>query len=726
MADEKEASIHPLSVSGGWDGWSVGRDDALMNELSQIGSKIDKSTRNTVVKGGRLTHQQLEELYETNGYVERVIDLPAEDSTRNGWDVGIEDEAIDDVALVNALERVGWIDTLAQADKWSRLYGGAIVLIGVRDGRPSDQPVNFSTVQGIEFMTPLDRHNVTIVDFETSPFSTETGQPRMYRIESNVFGDNFNAGKQLFVHRDRVIHFDGVTLPPQLRRTNDYWGIDVINRCWSILSNVIACEHAMGHAAQEAIQTIWKIKGLDQLFDRPDGQSRLVDRMTAINMSKGMIGMIVADMDRESIERVSLNTSPLVEIHTRLLFALAAWTGIPLVQLVGMSPPGLSSDDQAGTRNWNKKIKSRQTSLYLPKIRKIIRLASAATRVIPVEELDTVVKVEFNPLFEMTDMEKAQVETERSRTAQVYTTLQITSREEQRARLRRDNYLPEQPEDADEEEVERELSLTQKGEGEDENANENTEGSPTDENIAGDRTFTVGEEGKEGDGIPRGDTVDSAAAGEMPPHVRKLGVDERGKWLHTFNAVRLATNSDARAHVTANAAVARGDEELMFWRDVWLDVRIIEDANDDPKEIRFARRCSSAPRVAGYRAGGCVLRSRCCLQGHTGVGGSLSRALQPECPPGHCRRPAFGGGPAAYDELVRRRCADSNGSIVYPAGRSAGLFQSSQSCRFAFSGDSQLGFRDPVPLLRPARARACPRCGGGACRPDRSPLGADL
>lgn len=386
---------HEHDVGGG-----SGRADSLVNALSRFGDPdVDRSQANVVEKMRRIPAWERNELYDHNNIAGRIIDTPPEDCTSKGWDVEVGTDAIDSEQLGDFEDQLGLPGQLKQADIWSRLHGGGIVLLGVADGRPMDAPVDFDRVESVEFAQHVSSENAEIDEIEDDvQASTPVGEPRMFTIESDVLGQEFRDGEQLDWHRDRVLMFRG-TLPDHDHIDEyEWWGVDEMTRVWTELSNYIMSVMGVGDSVHSAIQPIWKTRGLKQKFDNPseDAIQAIVDRIAGINASRSMLGMMLMDMENEEFDQVSRDVSGQSTLYETMLTALSVVTGFPKVKLSGGAPTGLSTDDKAGRHNWNQKMGSRQSTLYTPLLRKFHRLVVAAVHGIDLERSESIDVLKFN------------------------------------------------------------------------------------------------------------------------------------------------------------------------------------------------------------------------------------------------------------------------------------------------------------------------------------------
>ena len=119
------------------------RVDGLQNVLTGMGTARDKSRHTTAQPIVFLAQEELEALY-GEWLPRRIVDIYAEQSTRKGFKVlfGGEGAKAEEVTGVEqVIEDLYILENLMLASKNSRLYGGAVLLLYIDDGRTADQPV---------------------------------------------------------------------------------------------------------------------------------------------------------------------------------------------------------------------------------------------------------------------------------------------------------------------------------------------------------------------------------------------------------------------------------------------------------------------------------------------------------------------------------------------------------------------------------------------------------
>ena len=117
-------------------------------------------------------------------------------------------------------------DKFATAEKWARLYGGAIAVMLVDDGRGLEEPLDWENARSIDEIRVFERsivqpdytalYRFNFLDTLNSP--VPFGEPEYYTVFS-IYGS-------FIVHRSRCLVFRNGRLPEQTTNAlYRYWGI---------------------------------------------------------------------------------------------------------------------------------------------------------------------------------------------------------------------------------------------------------------------------------------------------------------------------------------------------------------------------------------------------------------------------------------------------------------------------------------------------------------------
>ena len=110
------------------------REDGYVNLMNKYGTSQDNSESYSFDREPVIPDMQLTSLYEGNGLFSKIIDTPAEEALKHGFDLNLKNDDLD-AFVESALDDLEWEEKAATAIKWARLYGGAIIVMLIDDGR---------------------------------------------------------------------------------------------------------------------------------------------------------------------------------------------------------------------------------------------------------------------------------------------------------------------------------------------------------------------------------------------------------------------------------------------------------------------------------------------------------------------------------------------------------------------------------------------------------------
>lgn len=348
---------------------------------------------------------QMEAMYRTSWIVGQAVDVVAEDMTREGIEVTGDIEPDEKEDLQGALGRLAIWKRVNETIKWSRLYGGAIAVMLI-DGQKVNTPLRPETIKQGQFrgLLVLDRWliNPTLNDLVTE-FGPDLGQPKFYDV---LPGAPALQGQR--VHYSRVIRMDGLELPYWQKMAENGWGQSVIERLYDRL---LAFDSSSQGAAQLVfkahLRTI-KVEGLrDVIAAGGKPLEGLLKQFEMIRLLQSNEGLTLLDA-KDTFEAHQYGFAGLSDLLLQFGQQLSGALQIPLVRLFGQSPAGLNSTGDSDIRNYYDNISAQQEDRLR---RPFGTLLDVLHRSVLGREPDKSFNFEFNPLWQMSDKEKAEIAT---------------------------------------------------------------------------------------------------------------------------------------------------------------------------------------------------------------------------------------------------------------------------------------------------------------------------
>lgn len=401
------------------------RDDGpYENVFLNVGTKSDRSAYTKAVTPRLLQYTELEGLYEGDGFARRIIDLPAEEMVRAGYDI----EGIEGDSEVRAeLEGVQALQNLCNAVRWASLFGGSIVVMLVNDGGLFEEPLQVERSKSIEQLRVYDRWQVTHYRKYLDPNDMRFGKTELYMI-SPVQGTPY------LVHESRCLIFDGVHVPDRIRERNDGWGASKLQQCYDQLTRFGMSHYWANQLLERAQQAIHGIPELTNLLRSQGGETLVRKRVDLVDMTRSINNTIVIDA-AESYDLKSTSLSGVADIMDRLGLALSAVTGIPESLLFGRQQGGLNSTGKADLENWYAKIAQDQNTILLPQLDKLVTVQLYVMGRFKDDYL-----IKFSPLSVPSRKDIAETDYKRAQTFEILNNIGALDASEVRKMLQDDGY----------------------------------------------------------------------------------------------------------------------------------------------------------------------------------------------------------------------------------------------------------------------------------------------
>lgn len=376
----------------------VAREDNWQSLLGAFGDRRDRGRTDTVrfVAGPQLLDDELSDAYENLWLARRIVDAPVEDALRNGW--GVEDDK-----LVKDFERINYTihpeGAFQRACAMARLKGGAALFKGYRNSRGQQLTEPPPPGAEIEWLEVFDRYQLIGEDRVQGPENYDRAdydRPQRWR----VMGDRRTG---MVFHPDRAIFFPGA---PRARSTgvskiDQDWGLSILQAIWADVQRYGVFWQAVAHLMQLASVGVLKIEGLLQMLAR-DNKDAAEARIDILNEMLSLTRMLMLDSKyNESYHREAVSFADMPHLLQEVQIATAGAAGMPVTKLFGRAPAGMNATGESDTRNWYDRVQDYSERVIQPMLEKLFGDMTGRE-----------VEVEFESLWQPTDLEKAQVRAE--------------------------------------------------------------------------------------------------------------------------------------------------------------------------------------------------------------------------------------------------------------------------------------------------------------------------
>jgi phage-related protein (TIGR01555 family) len=381
------------------------RADGLQNVLIGMGTGRDKGQYTKTTATVFLAQEELENLY-GEWLPRRIVDIYADQATRKGFKVlfggeGVRAEEVQGIEQV--IEDLYILEQLNLAAKNSRLYGGACLLLFIDDGRPAYMPVDKRNIRRVEEIECLDRWQIAPVINEENLY--DYSKANYYQI---ISGDLINQPQLTYIHKDRILRFDGDWLPYRVRQRNYGWGMSSLQTVYDSFRHYWTGLNSAATLLTEFDIFVHKVRGLAAML-AAGKESSIRDRLQVNDMSKSIYRGYAIDAEKEELEFISRNFGGIGEILEKLRVDIIGASKIPHTVLFGESPGGLGSTGRSEERDFAKTLADYQSVNFKRPMKKLLEYIMLSKEGPTKGELPESWRISFNPLFELNEREMADV-----------------------------------------------------------------------------------------------------------------------------------------------------------------------------------------------------------------------------------------------------------------------------------------------------------------------------
>jgi len=405
--------------------------DGWQNLMVGLGARgTDKRENMDFVTSQILSRQELSDLWRGEGLAKKIVDIPAKDMVRAWFSI----DGDTDNHIVKYLDKLRFRQAIKNGLRWSRLYGGSLVFIGIDDGQKYTgtrtlPAVREDTIKKVGFFRVYDRHQVSweSTDIDEDPTSENYGKPKYYTITPSNESTKIGEFK---THYSRVLRFDGEDLPESESMKERGWGDSCLQapytRIRGFASSLIASESII----EEFTIGVLSIKGLGDLI-AAGKEKQIQERLTQIDMAKHILNTMLVDEDEE-FTRISATVNGIKDILEFLKDNVSSESGIPQVKLFGEQSKGLGSQSAGNIRMYYDDILDMQEEDLRPQLERATKL------VVSSQDFKTATKakikdtwhLKFNNLWQMSEDEIAKARNLQSQTDERYVKMGALTAEE--------------------------------------------------------------------------------------------------------------------------------------------------------------------------------------------------------------------------------------------------------------------------------------------------------
>jgi phage-related protein (TIGR01555 family) len=337
--------------------------DGMASLIGNLGDLSRDKAAATFYNYPYVSDGQLLNAYRSSWLAQKIVNIPAKDSIREGVDWMAEQPAIEKIEAEQ--NRLGVLQKLYRARVLGRLLGGGAIFIGT--DQPASEPLDLKRVGvgGLRYLVVHSRLSLTIKEIDRDPLSEYYNRPMMYMAHRAI-------GGEVDIHPSRLVIFGGVDIPedaPMLPGLTYSWGWSdsALLAPWDAIRNADVAPQLVTSLLHEANVDHF---GIDQFMENmadPLYEKRMLDRMALVAANKGINGTVLHDKG-EVFERSSVTFGAIPDILDKLMIIVSGAADIPATRLFGQAPAGMSSTGESDTRNYYDRLSADQRIEMTPAV----------------------------------------------------------------------------------------------------------------------------------------------------------------------------------------------------------------------------------------------------------------------------------------------------------------------------------------------------------------------
>lgn len=358
----------------------------------------------------QLSEYDLEQLYAGNSMARNIVDIPAEDMTRNGWHIKMKDNALaakyeDRLNDLNATKR------FKDLYRYARMYRAGYIAIGTNESWNYDlaDPLNPQRLMRIPFLTAFSSKKVSETKFDDDVFSPTYGKALGLTINNgtaDVTSGHYGVNQ---VDESRLIR------QQELRFEDDTDGISLLETLYDILMTMDTGLYSVGEILYDYVFKVFKSPRVD---DTPKEQLLQIGSAASSKFrteSTALIG------DDEEITKESTNVGGINSLLDFLWEYLSGAARMPKSVLKGQES-GTLTGAQYDVMNYYSRIAADQENKLRPQLEYLVRLLMQASDECGGSlDPDTVDwSIEFNPLWSVDSQTDAAIRLNNAQSDQIY------------------------------------------------------------------------------------------------------------------------------------------------------------------------------------------------------------------------------------------------------------------------------------------------------------------
>lgn len=397
----------------------------LRNDFMQGNGKAnhkDKLTRQIAGVGRKLSHDEITNLYGDSRIVQNIIDIPAEDMTRNWFTLKMKDEKLAR-NIMSKLADLKAKKAFKEMFTYDRLRGDGFISLGVTESSVFNlsKELKIDKLHSVDYLHAFSSLKVNEFLINEDVFDIKYGQLEQLRINRASSHGVQTQTTESSIHISRLLH-------SQTRRMEgEAQGRSLLEPLYDILTVFDTSVWSVGQILHDFTFKVYKSKDIDNLSPLDKQQlSMVMDYMFRTEA----LAFIAND---EELTKQGTSVSGIKDLLDFVWDLLAGAARMPKTVIKGQES-GTITGAQYDVMNYYSRIVADQENEMKPHLEKLIRMLLMAEKElggrIDPESLEW--EIQFNPLWNVDAKTDAEIRKIVAETDQIYLLNNIVTEDELR------------------------------------------------------------------------------------------------------------------------------------------------------------------------------------------------------------------------------------------------------------------------------------------------------
>lgn len=392
---------------------TIDRAKEMRNDFMQGNGKAnqkDKLTRQVAGVGRKLSHDEITNLYGDSRIVQNIIDIPAEDMTRNWFTLKMKDEQLAR-NIMSKLADLNAKKAFKEMFTYDRLRGDGFISLGVTQATKFElsEELNVDKLYSVDYLHAFSSMKVNEFLINEDVFDIKYGQLEQLRINRASSHGTQTQTTESAVHVSRLLH-------SQTRRfEGEAQGRSLLEPLYDILTVFDTSVWSVGQILHDFTFKVYKSKDIENLSTQDKQQLSMIMDFMFRTEALAMIA------DDEDLTKQSTSVSGIKDLLDFVWDLLAGAARMPKTVIKGQES-GTITGAQYDVMNYYSRIVADQENEMKPHLEKLIRMLLMAEKElggrIDPESLEW--EIQFNPLWNVDAKTDAEIRKLVAETDQIY------------------------------------------------------------------------------------------------------------------------------------------------------------------------------------------------------------------------------------------------------------------------------------------------------------------